>query len=129
VGGGGGGRNPFAIGERSRREELHFRMVERSARGKRVGEVGGEGLGQGKTPRFAVNTPFARSGGTPGARGGMTAGARAGLTPAAQRLLGRIRTPVRRDGMGGAFGGSGGRSKEGVVKQRWTPTPKVKRGA
>lgn len=121
LGAGGAGPNPFNIREASRREGLHLRMVERTAKSKRAGALdAADAPGSMPTPRFAVGTPFVRGTGAPAAW-------RGGLTPAAQRLLGRIGTPVRRDRMGGAFGGGVGRSREGAVGQRWTPTPKIRR--
>ncbi|MCJ1304334.1 hypothetical protein MMC08_007146 [Hypocenomyce scalaris] len=64
--------NPFKIKERSKREDLHHRMVDRVARNKRVAKR--ETEGKTPVPRFA-SSPVVRKG---------------GLTPAAQRLLGRV---------------------------------------
>lgn len=64
--------NPFKIRDRSKREALHHRMVDKVARGKR------------QEKKFAeLRTPVPQSSGSPRI-------AQGGLTPAAQSLLGRI---------------------------------------
>lgn len=102
-----GGANPFNIKERSQREDLHHRLVERADTARRK-EKGGTRVDRlrnlGITP--AGRTPTPKFGSAP--KGG------AGMTPAAQRLADKLRTP--RQG-GGMFGG-------GVKKGSWTPTPK-----
>ena len=114
-----GGPNPFSIKDRSKREDLHFKLVEKADAGRRK-EKGGSGStsrleqlrglevtpGRTPTPRFA-------SGPVVGGRKGV-----GGMTPAAQRLAGRIGTPGR---SGGAFEGE--RSGRGG----WGATPRVRR--
>ena len=68
--------NPFKLYESSKREALHHRMVDKTAKGKRTAAGIGKREGELKTPvpRFA-SSPWISSG---------------GLTPAAQRLMGKI---------------------------------------
>ena len=95
--------NPFSISERSSREALHHRMVDKVAQGKRAEKAARET----KTP--VTKTPVPKLTSAPG------------LTPAAQKLMGRIggRTP------GGNIweGDRTPRRKEGWAKG-WTPRAK-----
>lgn len=74
--------NPFSIKDKSKREALHHRMVDKVARAKRVGKR--EAELRTPVPRFASSPRVAKG----------------GLTPAAQRLLGKVG--------GGSGGGTGG---------------------
>ncbi|MCJ1373595.1 hypothetical protein MMC20_004823 [Loxospora ochrophaea] len=65
--------NPFTIKERSKREDLHHRMVDKVAKGKRLGKREAE-----------IKTPVPRFMSSP------RVGAKGGLTPAGQNLLGRV---------------------------------------
>lgn len=102
--------NPFKIKDKSRREALHHRMVDRVAKGKRsVGKREGE-LANTPVPRFASSPKIAKG----------------GLTPAAQKLLGKV-------GGGGMtpslWGGKGGQSiRRSGLRQVSTPTKKVDEG-
>ena len=95
--------NPFSIPEKSSREALHHRMVDKVARGKRAEKAARET----KTP---LKTPVPKFSSAPG------------LTPAAQKLMGRIggRMP------GGSIweGERTPRRREGFAKG-WTPKPKA----
>ena len=102
-----GDPNPFNIKERSRREDLHMKLVEKADAGRRKEKGGGRldqlrnlGVTPGRTP-----TPKFASG---------PAGA---MTPAAQRLAERIGTPRRGDGMFATPRGENG---------AWTTTPRAK---
>ena len=66
--------NPFVIKEKSSREALHHRMVDKVARGKRVEKLNREIKTPMGTPRFSSSPRIGK----------------AGLTPAAQKLLGRV---------------------------------------
>ncbi|KAH9845594.1 Protein DGCR14 [Teratosphaeria destructans] len=107
-----GGPNPFKIHERSSREELHHRLVEkadasrRKQGGGRVEELRRLGITPGRTP-----TPRFKS--APDVRKG-------NMTPAARMLAVSIgKKPKRESGIGGGFGSGG--------QVDWTPTPRVKR--
>ncbi|KAB2573018.1 Nuclear protein [Lasiodiplodia theobromae] len=129
----GGRPNPFSIRQASKREELHHRLVDKSAKAKREGSGGGIGRiaalkgeassGKTPTPKFASSPVITRKAG----------GGAGSLTPAAQRLFARVGGTPKRDGLAGfaAFGGSnsGGTPlrRENRERVRWTPTPKVKR--
>ncbi|TKX19512.1 hypothetical protein C1H76_8361 [Elsinoe australis] len=73
----GGGKGGFRMSDRSRREELLDRMVEKNERAKRKGMRSDEGRQRGN------------------------------LTPAGRSLVGRLGTPVGRTPGGGLFGGAG----------------------
>lgn len=107
-----GGTNPFNLKERSKREDLHLRLVEKADAGRRK-EKGTSRLNQlrdlGITPGRTPTPKFA------------SAPKRGGMTPAAQRLAGRIATPRRE---GDVFA-AGLRSTD----RSWTPTPRLKRQA
>ncbi|KAL1622301.1 hypothetical protein SLS56_008791 [Neofusicoccum ribis] len=131
--------NPFSISKASRREELHHRLVDKTARSKRSGETSGgpNRLAALKGEGAAAKTPVPKFASSPVVtRGNLTpAGKRKGgnLTPAAQRLLQRVGTPRRAEGGNfGAFGGGGGAAtplgRAEREKVRWTPTPKIRRG-
>ena len=76
--------NPFKIGKRGKREELHHRMVDRISQAKRTSSRLGNAVGAGSrdksVPRLA-STPSTMA---------------SNLTPAARRLWGKIDTPGRR---------------------------------
>jgi protein DGCR14 len=99
--------NPFSIASRSKREDLHLKLVEKADSGRRTGgrmeQLRNLGITPGRTP-----TPKFASASRKGTA----------MTPAAQSLANRIGTPHRK---GGIFD-SGRQEKAG-----WTPTPKVKR--
>ncbi|PIA98928.1 Protein DGCR14 [Cercospora beticola] len=100
------GPNPFHIKERSRREDVHHRLVEKAdasrRKGGRMEQLRNLGITPGRTPtpRFASGANIRKG----------------GMTPAAQALANRIGTP-RRDA---------GFSSSGVSKSSWTPTPRMK---
>ena len=104
--------NPFIIQDSSAREKLHHKLVDKTAKsnrpsGGRLGVLmGGETPGRTPTPKFLSATNLKK---TPG-----------NLTPAAQNLLMRIGTPLRR---GSAWDGSGGR-KDKVTITGVTPVGK-----
>ncbi|KAL8927985.1 MAG: hypothetical protein Q9208_002060 [Pyrenodesmia sp. 3 TL-2023] len=76
LGSGDGAANPFKMQEKSKREDLHHRMVDKVAKGKRA-----------KSQVEALKTPVPRFMSSPRV-------AKGGLTPAGQRLLGEMgRTP------------------------------------
>lgn len=112
-----GAPNPFRIDERSEREALHHRLVERADEQRRREKGGGNRMSQlrdlGVTPSHS-RTPTPKVGGVQ----------KGSMTPAAQRLADRLRTPKGRNGDGVFGDGSGG----GKGKVDWTPTPRVKRG-
>jgi protein DGCR14 len=92
-----GGPNPFNIKDRSKREGLLMKLVEKADASRRKGKGGGRldhlrnlGVTPGRTP-----TPKFTSGPSAGTRGA------ANMTPAAQRLAERIGTPKRESGMFG----------------------------
>lgn len=102
-----GGPNPFHIKERSKREDVHHRLVEKADAGRRKGgrmdQLRSLGITPGRTPtpRFASGANIRKP----------------GMTPAAQALANRIGTPRRE---GGLFPSS-------AEKGSWTPTPRLKR--
>jgi protein DGCR14 len=101
-------KNPFAIKERSKREDLHMRLVEKADAGRRK-EKGGSRLDQlrslGITPGRTPTPKFASA-------------PKAAMTPAAQRLAGRIGTPRRESDV----------FRTAKAKEKgWTPTSSVKR--
>jgi protein DGCR14 len=102
--------NPFNIASRSKREDLHLRLVEKADSGRRTGgrmeQLRNLGITPGRTPTPKFASATARKG--------------VAMTPAAQSLANRIGTPRRQ---GGLFN-SGQKEKAG-----WTPTPRVKRPA
>ena len=110
LGSGDGTPNPFKIKDKSKREALHHRMVDKVAKGKRA---------VGKWERELTNTPVPRFASSPKV-------AKGGLTPAAQKLLGKV-------GGGGMtpslWGGKRGRSlRRSGLRQVSTPTKKVDEG-
>lgn len=107
------GPNPFTIHARSRREDIHEKLVQKADVGRRKGgrleqlQRLGVTATPGRTP-----TPKFRS--APGAAGKKAAGS---MTPAGRMLAASLgKTPKR--GVGEQFGDS---------KKDWTPTPRVKR--
>lgn len=101
------GPNPFKIPERSKREDLHHRLVDKAdasrRKGGRLDQLRSLGITPGRTPtpKFASGASISKKG--------------AGMTPAAQRLAERIGTPRREDGMFDS------------ARKDWTPTPRAKR--
>ena len=111
---GDGGSHPFSIRERSAREELGLRLVERADRVRKEERDGRIGCGGrlkelGVTPSGRKATPIVGS------------GQKGSMTPAAQRLAEKLRTPGRGQGETGVFGGQERKEVD------WTPTPRVKR--
>ncbi|KAH7025457.1 nuclear protein DGCR14 [Macrophomina phaseolina] len=121
--------NPFTIAQASKREALHHRLVDKTAKAKRDGAASGghgggsrlaalkgESAAKTPTPKFASSPAVARRADN--------------LTPAAQRLFAKVGTP-RREGSGfGAWGAGAAtplRKEREKEKVRWTPTPKIKR--
>lgn len=82
--------NPFNIKDKSRREALHHRMVDKVARAKRVGKR--EAELRTPVPRFASSPRVAQG----------------GLTPAAQKLLGKV---------GGGATAAGGWGSGGIKRR------------
>ncbi|KAK5155674.1 hypothetical protein LTS14_005935 [Recurvomyces mirabilis] len=118
---GEGGRNPFSLSEKSAREELHLRLVEKADTARRKGGVAGGGsggrLGQlrelGITPGRTPTPRFASAPKTPGR--GLGA-----LTPAARMLAASLGKTPRKGGEDVGGGGKGSREMGGG-------TPKSKR--
>ncbi|KAF7187622.1 Splicing factor ESS-2-like [Pseudocercospora fuligena] len=103
------GISPFNIKERSKREELHHKLVEkadasRRKDGGRLEQLRKLGITPGRTPtpKFASGANIRKSSG--------------GMTPAAKSLADRLSTPRS----GGMFGSA-------RTKDAWTPTPRAKR--
>ena len=94
--------NPFNIKASSKREELHHRMVDKVAKGKRV-----------KSQVEAMKTPVPRFASSPRV-------ARGGLTPAGQKLLGKVA-----GGVTPAIGSTPGvwerEKKRSSLREGWTP--------
>lgn len=101
-----GGTNPFKLTESSRREALHHAMVEKTSKSKRsinrldALREGKVATGKTPTPKFLSATPRAGAG---------------NLTPAAQKLLGKVGTPVRGEAVGSVFG------RSSKADERWAP--------
>ena len=109
-----GGPNLFNLKHRSKREDLHMRLVENADATRRKEKVGTRldqlrslGITPGRTP-----TPKFASGPSAGTR------SRDAMTPAAQRLAERIGTPKLEIGMFGTPKGD---------RTAWTATPRAKR--
>lgn len=107
--------NPFKISTSSKRESLHHALVEKTAQKKRLAanpsrlealKAASGTEGKTPTPKFLSATPKMASG---------------NFTPAAQKLLGRVGTPVRGDVVDSVFGARTGQTDESRVDQRWTP--------
>lgn len=102
--------NPFQIRENRRREDLHYRMVDRVARKKRSEKAMRETKTPvSATPRFASSPRLDFGSHTPGS----TSGSGKMLTPAAQQLLHRMGSTPRPTG-----------STSSNLRNLWTPTPK-----
>ena len=102
--------NPFKIKEKSKREALHHRMVDKVAKGKRaVGKREGE-LANTPVPRFASSPKIAKG----------------GLTPAAQKLLGKVGSSGMTPSLWGAKGGQS--LRRSGLRQVSTPTKRVDEG-
>lgn len=106
-----GAPNPFRINERSAREDLRDRLVEKSDAARRKGGAGG-GLRVAELRRLGI-TPGGGRTPTPRFTSAPKGSGKAGMTPAA-RMLANSLTPVRR---AAAF----------EQRNAWTPTPRVKR--
>ncbi|KKY25465.1 hypothetical protein UCRPC4_g01729 [Phaeomoniella chlamydospora] len=109
--------SPFTINAPRRREDLHHRLVDKTAREKR--EKRKETI-KSPVPKFP-SSPFigrknTNGSATPGTRPGITESKTGMMTPAARKLMERIggRTPLR-DG-----------NADSRTKNAWTPTPKRK---
>ena len=117
----GNSPNPFSLQSSSRRENLHHRMVEKTAKGKRV-TTGRRSTDERRdpiaTPKFLSSPMIRRTATTPGKASGST------FTPAGEKLMGRMGTPLRKTGMAAA----GQASPTGVWEVRGK-TPKTKGGA
>ncbi|KAK4580153.1 hypothetical protein LTR86_000356 [Recurvomyces mirabilis] len=121
---GDGGRNPFSLSEKSAREELHLRLVEKADTARRKGGTAGGGgggrLGQlrelGITPGRTPTPRFSSAPKTPGR--GLGVG---GSTPAGRVLAARLGMTPRKAADGN--GGGGGKG----LGERWDGTPKIKR--
>ncbi|KAL8909612.1 MAG: hypothetical protein Q9207_000110 [Kuettlingeria erythrocarpa] len=97
---GDGAPNPFTMQEKSKREDLHHRMVDKVAKGKRV-----------NSQVKALKTPVPRFMSSPRV-------ARGGLTPAGQRLLGTI----GEEGVDRTALGVWERKRKGSgLREGWTP--------
>lgn len=123
------GPNPFTIHDRSKREDLHMRLVDKADQSRRKEGKGSrmEQLrGLGVTPSAGKTTATPRFSTAPSVKRGvgmmMPGGRTEGMTPAAQRLADRIATPGRRVRGEGMFG-----SETRVKDGGWAPTPKVSR--
>lgn len=108
------GPNIFNLRQRSKREDLHMRLVEKADAtrrqekgGTRLDQLRNLGITPGRTP-----TPKFASGPSTGRRSGDA------MTPAAKRLAGRIGTPKRESGLFGTPKGD---------KIAGTATPRTKR--
>lgn len=108
-----GGPNPFSVKTRSKREDLHMKLVEKADMSRRKEKGGGRlhqlrslGVTPGRTP-----TPKFTSGPSAGRR---TAGE---MTPAARRLAERMATPKRESGIFSTHKGHVG----------WSATPRTKK--
>ncbi|KAF2722038.1 hypothetical protein K431DRAFT_284246 [Polychaeton citri CBS 116435] len=108
------GPNPFTIHQRSKREDLHMKLVEKNdanrRKGNRLEQLRDLGVTTGKTPvpKFTSSPIIGRKAGE--------------LTPAAQSLAAKLATPSRNSS--DVFG-----RKVQTQRNAWTPTPKVKRAA
>ena len=113
-----GGPNPFSIKERSKREDLHMKLVEKADVGRRK-EKSGSRIDQlrslGVTPRRTPTPRFASGPTVRGRKGAL------GTTPAVQRLAEKIGTPRREEGTFASVTRKVGQTAS------WTPTPRVKR--
>lgn len=101
--------NPFKIKEKSQREALHHRMVDKVAKGKRA---------VGKRESELMKTPVPRFASSPRIASG-------GLTPAAQKLLGTVgggKTPSPWEAKGGQS------VRKSGLRQGWTPVGKDDKG-
>ncbi|KAK5120136.1 hypothetical protein LTR85_006617 [Meristemomyces frigidus] len=108
-----GGPNPFTIHERSKREDLLHRLVEKADAGRRKGGRLDQLKNLGITPGGRTPTPkFASA--PSGKRGGPI------MTPAARMLAASIDKTPRRDASG---------FREEKRNGGWTPTPRTKRAA
>ena len=130
--------NPFEIKERSSREDLHHRMVEKVARSKRKDELSAEAMGKTPVPRFGFTPRVVSSGlglrgmgDTLGLGGSGNGSATPGknLTPAGHRLLGRLggTTPKRHrpGGQGSVWEDEKAKTpKVGLLKGLITPRKK-----
>jgi protein DGCR14 len=106
--------NPFHLSETSKRERIHHALVDKVNKNRRPDRVAalaaGEMPGRTPTPKFTSANGIKK---VPG-----------NLTPAAQGLLRRIGTPVRRGSGWDASHGSGARERSKLAGV----TPRMKRG-
>ncbi|KAF4629456.1 hypothetical protein G7Y89_g8690 [Cudoniella acicularis] len=104
-------KNPFVISEKSKREDLHHRMVDKNARQKRTSQVVGM---TGKVDK----TPVPKFPSSPRVGSGQ-------LTPAAQRLWSKVGNSSVR-GSSDAFGTRtpGTVKVKSGLRARWTPSAK-----
>lgn len=104
LGGGDSTPNPFKLHENSKREALHYRMVDKVAKGKRAAVGKREGELKTPVPRFASSPRIGK--------GGI-----GGMTPAAQRLMGKV------GGMGATPRGlwEGKTPPTSGLREGWTP--------
>lgn len=98
--------NPFKIKEKSRREALHHRMVDKVAKGKRIGKL--EADFKTPVPKFASSPIFGKG----------------GLTPAAQKLLGKVGSGKSPAGKG-VWEGKTPKMIRSGLRASWTPRSKV----
>ena len=103
--------SPFNIKEQSKREALHHRIVDKTARSKRTSAR------NGMTGKI-LNSPVPMFPNSPSVR--------ANLTPAGERLWSRVGSP-RTSNLGGVFGSreTPKKGKESELRFRWTPTPRA----
>jgi protein DGCR14 len=105
------GPNPFNIKERSKREDLHHKLVEKADAGRRKGGRMDQLRSLGITPGRTLTPKFPSGANTKSGKG-------SGMTPAARALANRIGTPRREADL---FGSS--KPECGT----WTPTPQNQR--
>lgn len=89
-----GGPNPFNIKDRSKREDLHLRLVEKADATRRQ-ERGGGGSSRLEQLRNLGITPASGRTPTPRFTSGPSKAGKGAMTPAARRLADRIGTPRR----------------------------------
>ena len=110
LGSGDATKNPFKIEEKSKREALHHRMVDKVAKGKRA---------PGKQENNVLRTPIPQFASSPRI-------AKGSLTPAAQKLLGTVGTGGKTPSPWDAKGGQSVRRSG--LRQAWTPLRKEGEG-
>jgi protein DGCR14 len=104
-------KNPFLIQEQSRREDLHHRMVDKTAKNKRAS------VKHGMTGKVDL-TPVPRFPSSPRVSSGQ-------LTPAAQRLWSKVGSGARSNGGDTFLNGSPTTTRgKSALQTRWTPSEK-----